>query len=62
MITLSIIKADTGGYVGHTAVHPAMMVAAGAAMREAVSSGLSSTARSPLRRRPVAHHDPPSWR
>ena len=25
MLTLSIIKADTGGYVGHTAMHPAMI-------------------------------------
>jgi fructose 1,6-bisphosphate aldolase/phosphatase len=24
MVTLSIIKADTGGWVGHTAIHPAM--------------------------------------
>ncbi|MGZ4269707.1 MAG: fructose-1,6-bisphosphate aldolase/phosphatase [Solirubrobacteraceae bacterium] len=25
MLTLSIIKADTGGYVGHSAMHPAML-------------------------------------
>jgi fructose 1,6-bisphosphate aldolase/phosphatase len=25
MVTLSLIKADTGGFVGHTAVHPAMI-------------------------------------
>jgi fructose 1,6-bisphosphate aldolase/phosphatase len=25
MITLSIIKADTGGYVGHSSVHPRMV-------------------------------------
>jgi fructose 1,6-bisphosphate aldolase/phosphatase len=25
MPTLSIIKADTGGFVGHTAVHPDMI-------------------------------------
>jgi fructose 1,6-bisphosphate aldolase/phosphatase len=40
VITLSIIKADTGGYVGHTAVHPAMVVEAGAAIRAAISSDL----------------------
>ncbi len=40
MITLSVIKADTGGYVGHTAVHPAMIVEAGAALRAAVGSDL----------------------
>ena len=40
MITLSIIKADTGGFVGHTAVHPAMVVEAGVALRAAVSSDL----------------------
>ena len=28
MITLSIIKADTGGFVGHSAVHPQMVEAA----------------------------------
>ncbi|WP_204054144.1 fructose 1,6-bisphosphatase, partial [Microbispora rosea] len=28
MITLSIIKADTGGFVGHTAVHPRLMAEA----------------------------------
>ena len=38
MITLSVIKADTGGYVGHTAVHPAMIVEAGAAIRAAVGT------------------------
>jgi fructose 1,6-bisphosphate aldolase/phosphatase len=32
MLTLSIIKADTGGFVGHTAVHPAMVGAAEAAL------------------------------
>jgi fructose 1,6-bisphosphate aldolase/phosphatase len=40
VITLSIIKADTGGYVGHTAVHPSMIVEAGAAIRAAVGAGL----------------------
>jgi fructose 1,6-bisphosphate aldolase/phosphatase len=28
MLTLSIIKADTGGFVGHIAVHPDMPEAA----------------------------------
>ena len=28
MLTLSIIKADTGGFVGHSAVHPDMMTEA----------------------------------
>ena len=28
MITLSVIKADTGGWVGHTALHPQMIEAA----------------------------------
>ena len=26
MFTLSIIKADTGGFVGHSALHPDMLV------------------------------------
>ena len=28
MLTVSIIKADTGGFVGHSAVHPAMLATA----------------------------------
>lgn len=28
MITLSVIKADTGGWVGHAALHPQMVEAA----------------------------------
>jgi fructose 1,6-bisphosphate aldolase/phosphatase len=28
MVTMSIIKADTGGFVGHTAVHPEMLATA----------------------------------
>ena len=35
METLSIIKADTGGFVGHSAVHPAMVVEAEKAMASA---------------------------
>lgn len=40
MLTMSIIKADTGGFVGHSAVHPDMMAAASEAVAEAVRSGL----------------------
>ncbi|GLY88903.1 fructose-1,6-bisphosphate aldolase/phosphatase [Actinoallomurus iriomotensis] len=40
LITLSIIKADTGGFVGHSAVHPDMMAAARHAMDRAVRSEL----------------------
>jgi fructose 1,6-bisphosphate aldolase/phosphatase len=29
MVTFSVIKADTGGYVGHSAVHPRMLAVAG---------------------------------
>ncbi len=36
MTTLSIIKADTGGYVGHSAVHPEQIATA----QEAVARGL----------------------
>ena len=28
MLTLSIIRADTGGYIGHSAVHPEMLALA----------------------------------
>jgi fructose 1,6-bisphosphate aldolase/phosphatase len=28
MLTVSMIKADTGGFVGHSSVHPAMVDAA----------------------------------
>ena len=40
MTTLSIIKADTGGFVGHSAVHPDMLAAAQQALRDAVGEGL----------------------
>ncbi|MBB6349976.1 fructose-1,6-bisphosphate aldolase/phosphatase [Nonomuraea muscovyensis] len=40
MITLSIIKADTGGFVGHTAVHPDMMAEARREIGRAIDSGL----------------------
>jgi len=39
-ITLSVIKADTGGFVGHTEVHPEMMTTARDAVDEAVAEGL----------------------
>lgn len=39
MITLSIIKADTGGYVGHSAMHP-RMIETGAAAIERAKGGL----------------------
>ena len=35
MLTLSIIKADTGGYVGHSAVHPDMVAVAQDAVQRA---------------------------
>ena len=35
MITMSIIKADTGGFVGHSAVHPAMLTTAQDAIEKA---------------------------
>ena len=37
MLTLSIIKADTGGYVGHSAVHPELVQVASGAMERAKS-------------------------
>lgn len=40
MPTLSIIKADTGGYVGHSAVHPAMLTAATRMVSDAVARGV----------------------
>ncbi|MFF5211108.1 fructose-1,6-bisphosphate aldolase/phosphatase [Streptosporangium sp. NPDC000396] len=40
MITLSIIKADTGGFVGHSAVHPDMMAEARREIDRATTSGL----------------------
>src|SRR6516225_5264509 len=39
-ITLSVIKADTGGYVGHSAVHPQMVELARERVQGAVASGL----------------------
>lgn len=40
MTTLSIVKADTGGFVGHSEVHPDMLEAAREAVRDAVAGGL----------------------
>jgi fructose 1,6-bisphosphate aldolase/phosphatase len=40
MLTLSIIKADTGGFVGHSAVHPDMMAEARRALDRAIESEL----------------------
>lgn len=39
-ITLSVIKADTGGFVGHTDVHPEMLGVARERMGAAIASGL----------------------
>ena len=39
-ITLSVIKADTGGYVGHSDVHPDMLELAGRAVRRAIEEGV----------------------
>ncbi|MCX9191323.1 fructose 1,6-bisphosphatase [Carbonactinospora thermoautotrophica] len=40
MLTLSIVKADTGGYVGHSAVHPDMVAEAQRAVDRAIQNGL----------------------
>lgn len=39
-LTVSAIKADVGGYVGHSDVHPEMLAGADSRVREAVESGL----------------------
>ena len=39
-VTVSAIKADVGGYVGHGDVHPDMLDQARLAVREAVAGGL----------------------
>ncbi|MCY4454822.1 MAG: fructose 1,6-bisphosphatase, partial [Chloroflexi bacterium] len=38
--TLSVIKADVGGYVGHSAMHPELLDAGREALAQAVQSGL----------------------
>jgi len=40
MLTFSIIKADTGGHVGHSAVHPAMLATASSRVHDAIDAGL----------------------
>ncbi|MFP4538522.1 MAG: fructose-1,6-bisphosphate aldolase/phosphatase [Dichotomicrobium sp.] len=40
LLTLSVIKADVGGYVGHSTVHPQLLETARARVEEAVGSGL----------------------
>ena len=40
MVTLSIIKADTGGMVGHSSVHPRMVDCAHQHVRDAIEGGL----------------------
>lgn len=40
MTTLSIIKSDTGGFVGHSSVHPEQLSRARGLLREACDSGL----------------------
>ncbi|MEJ2191769.1 MAG: fructose-1,6-bisphosphate aldolase/phosphatase [Nitrospirota bacterium] len=39
MITLSVIKADVGGFVGHTSIHPDLMKKAQEKLNEAVGAG-----------------------
>jgi fructose 1,6-bisphosphate aldolase/phosphatase len=39
-ITLSVIKADIGGFVGHSAIHPALIESAGKQFANAKTSGL----------------------
>jgi fructose 1,6-bisphosphate aldolase/phosphatase len=39
-ITLSVIKADVGGWVGHSSTHPKLLEAADNVLREARDSGL----------------------
>ncbi len=38
MVTLSVINADTGGYVGHCAVHPQMIAEARRRVADAVGA------------------------
>lgn len=40
LITLSVIKADCGGYVGHSSVHPELLAIARQRVAEAISKGL----------------------
>ena len=40
LITLSVIKADVGGYVGHSSVHPALLDGAREQMSQAIERKL----------------------
>lgn len=40
VVTISAIKADVGGWVGHSAVHPEMLVEAERRVGDAVAEGL----------------------
>ncbi|MFA4836279.1 MAG: fructose 1,6-bisphosphatase, partial [Dehalococcoidia bacterium] len=40
MITVSVIKADVGGYVGHSSMHPDLMAEAQKHMEKAKGQGL----------------------
>jgi fructose 1,6-bisphosphatase len=58
MQTLSIIKADTGGFVGHTAVHPRMIELARERVETVRGDLLLDGQGCHLRRRPVAGVEP----
>jgi len=40
LITLSVIKADVGGYVGHSSVHPSVLDGARKHIGQAIERGL----------------------
>jgi len=40
VVTISAIKADVGGYVGHSAVHPELLDEAARRVRQAIDGGL----------------------
>ena len=40
MVTLSVIKADIGGYVGHATMHPDLIATAEKCLKSAKKSGL----------------------
>ena len=46
IVTISAIKADIGGYVGHSAVHPDLLSQAQRRVGESVTEGLTGCARS----------------
>ena len=39
-VTISAIKADVGGYVGHSDVHPEMLAEAESRVRKGIAKGL----------------------